>query len=171
MRADDAGRKTDSSSKEEARTTQQKATIKAMSEPHELITTDRLPVARRAEHMRLDNQVLKVRFNGVEIEIPLQEINIVLGGQQGVTSGRNRKANYVRCGNCLKKIPTTGDPEQDHHAVMKHRVEECQKAGIGPAREQRQLIEEFEAQDHVPETRRLLAAPPPAPKRKRFWSF
>jgi len=137
-----------------------------MNDKNELITTRRPEVARRAEDMRLEEQVLKVRVGEVEISIPLSEINIVIGGQQ---AGGRREATFFRCGNCAAKLPRTGDPERDHHTAMRHRIEDCQKGGIPVNIAQRQLVQEFEAQDHVPVTRRLLgAAPEPAKKRRLF---
>jgi len=136
-----------------------------MNDKNEVITTGRSEVTRRAEDMRLEEQVLKVRIGEVEISILLSEINIVIGGQQ--TGGR-REATFFRCGNCAAKLPRTGDPERDHHTAMRHRIEDCQKSGVAVNIEQRQLVEEFEAQDHVPVTRRLLGAQPPTPRKRWF---
>lgn len=99
----------------------------------------------------LSRAVVKLRFNGQEIEIPLGELHIH-GGQA------NRGATSYMCPNCHDRIPRTGDIQEDHHAMQRHRIEQCGKRATAED-ENTQLREEFAAQPRMP--LQLAAAAPP----------
>ena len=91
----------------------------------------------------LKNVTLKLKtWRGTEIEIPLSEINM---GGPAHEQARNRR--YTICGNCGKRLPLTGDPQENHHAAMRHRLECARRDQASD--EHGELVTEFEAQPNV----------------------
>jgi hypothetical protein len=98
------------------------------------------------------------------------------------------RARFAKCGNCMEKIPLSGDAEEDHHRAMLHK-DEC-RFTTDPAENARvidewhELIREHDAQDMqreyreaarsglaAPHARPMLAAPPAPARWWQFWKW
>lgn len=94
--------------------------------------------------------------HGQELAIPLDEIEIDARNPQRFR--RPRKAqNFTVCGNCSARITRTGDATEDHHAAMRHAVEECTSRAQAQD-EHRELVTDFTRQQQQlsPATWKLL---------------
>jgi len=88
----------------------------------------------------LSRIVLSFQTPNGTLEIPLSEIDA--SGRVGQV---RQPRHFFKCPNCSARIERTGDVVADHHAAMRHKVEEC--TGRASAEDQnRQLREEFEEQ-------------------------
>jgi hypothetical protein len=108
-----------------------------------------------------DRRRLVIRSSdGRELEIPMQEF---IQGPRWPKRTRGRQdpgTSFFRCGNCLTKLPRSGDAETDHHTAMRHTTE-CERRYEAKAQLGR-LVEEFEVQKKLlsPATRKLISVGP-----------
>ncbi len=149
-----------------------------MSEPDELRPQDMTIALTPGEQPPanlpavLSRLMLKIRTpHGAELEIPLSEISMY--GAAPIFGPRTLK---LKCPNCHEKLPMTGDPEENHHTAMRHRLV-CTKREEATLENER-LVTEFRAQPNIVEQTIRLEAErarfrlqAPGRPRAAWWKF
>lgn len=141
----------------------------------ELVLADRIETAVQKLEPEIISKIqsltLKLKTtDGQELEIPISEINMGSSARPahedetiyGMKAGP--QIGFIRCGNCLQRLPRYKEQAINHHMMMEHNLT-CSKR-TAQAQQHADLVEEFRLQEsRIDEPTRRLRESMSSPER------
>lgn len=140
----------------------------------ELILADRIETAVHKLEPEIISKIqsltLKLKTtDGEELEIPISEINMGSSARPAQEETRygmktGPQVGWIRCGNCLERLPRYADQTINHHIGQEHKLTCRMKEAA--ERQRRELLEDFRQQEAaLDENTKRLRASLSAPER------